>query len=50
LTPLLVAAEWSHTAVVEELLAAGAAVDAVDSSGRGPWKRLVGTTGGGGDG
>ena len=36
-----------HTDVVEQLLAAGAAVDAVDNEGQGPWKRPVGTTGGG---
>ena len=37
-----------HTAVVEQLLAAGAAVDAVDSKGQEPQKGQVGTIGGGG--
>ena len=50
-TPLHWAALYGHTAVVEQLLAAGAAVDAADDNeGHGLRKRPVGTTGGGVEG
>jgi len=37
-------------AAVEQLVAAGAAVDAADNEGQGPRKRPVGTTGNGVEG
>jgi hypothetical protein len=49
-TPLHHAAVAGHTAILEQLLAAGATVDAVDKGGQGPRKRPVGTTGGGVEG